>query len=34
MPFWIRSTFEDIIGKFGLNDLVIEESIVKDKMLE
>lgn len=34
MPFWIRSTFEDIIGKYGLHDLVIEESIVKDRMLE
>ena len=33
MPFWIRSTFIDIIGRYGLNDLTIEESIVKDKML-
>lgn len=33
MPFWIRSSFEDIISKFGLHDLTIEESNVKDKML-
>lgn len=34
MPFWIRSTFEDIIKKYGLGDIQIAESIVKDKMLK
>lgn len=34
MPIWIRNSLESILEKFNLQQIILEESLVRDKMLK